>query len=73
MDRAAEALEPVEIAAGRLRLRPWWSGDAPSVQAACSDPEVVAEVDGMVLPVPTVWRAATGQMRPQVRMGSLSE
>ena len=35
------ALEPVEITAGRLHVRPWQPEDAPAVLAACSDPEVV--------------------------------
>ena len=32
-------MEPVEIAAGRLHLRPWAPYDADAVFAACSDPE----------------------------------
>ena len=31
-------MEPVEITAGRLHLRPWQPGDAPAVLAACTDP-----------------------------------
>lgn len=33
-------MEPVEISAGRLHLRPWQPYDAEVVLAACSDPEV---------------------------------
>jgi RimJ/RimL family protein N-acetyltransferase len=32
-------MEPIEITAGRLHLRPWRPNDAPAVLAACSDPE----------------------------------
>jgi RimJ/RimL family protein N-acetyltransferase len=38
---AVTATEPTEITTGRLHLRPWQSGDAPAVLAACQDPEVV--------------------------------
>lgn len=34
------ALEPVEITAGRLHLRPWRPDDAEAVHAACQDPAV---------------------------------
>ena len=33
-------VDPVEISAGRLHLRPWLPGDAEQVYAACQDPEV---------------------------------
>ena len=33
-------MEPTEIKAGRLHLRPWQPGDAPAVQAACADPAI---------------------------------
>ena len=33
-------MEPVEITAGRLHLRPWQPDDAPAVLAACVDPEI---------------------------------
>jgi RimJ/RimL family protein N-acetyltransferase len=32
--------EPVEIAAGRLQLRPFWASDAEAVYAACQDPDI---------------------------------
>ncbi|GAC1442024.1 MAG: hypothetical protein NVS3B26_03630 [Mycobacteriales bacterium] len=32
-------MEPVEITAGRLHLRPWRASDADAVLAACSDPQ----------------------------------
>lgn len=31
-------MEPIEITAGRLHLRPWRPDDAPAVLAACTDP-----------------------------------
>ena len=34
------ALEPVEISAGTLHLRPWRPDDAPAVFAACQDPDI---------------------------------
>lgn len=34
-------MDPVEITAGRLHLRPWQPGDEPALLAACTDPEVV--------------------------------
>lgn len=34
-------VEPLEITAGRLHLRPWRAGDEPAVLAACTDPETV--------------------------------
>ena len=33
-------MEPVEITAGSLHLRPWESGDAEQVYEACQDPEL---------------------------------
>jgi RimJ/RimL family protein N-acetyltransferase len=33
-------LEPTEITAGRLHLRPWQPADADAVLAACQDPEL---------------------------------
>lgn len=33
-------MDPVEITAGRLHLRPWQPGDAAAVLAACQDPQV---------------------------------
>ena len=33
-------MDPVEIPAGRLHLRPWQPSDAPAVLAACQDPEI---------------------------------
>ncbi|OHV50602.1 GNAT family N-acetyltransferase [Pseudofrankia sp. BMG5.36] len=33
-------LEPVEITAGSLHLRPWRPGDADAVFAVCQDPEI---------------------------------
>ena len=35
-----DAIEPVELAAGELLLRPFQSGDADAVFAACQDPEI---------------------------------
>lgn len=42
MDRTAGtgALEPVEITAGRLHLRPWLPYDADAVFAACQDADI---------------------------------
>jgi RimJ/RimL family protein N-acetyltransferase len=34
-------MEPVEISAGRLHLRPWQAGDEPALATAGNDPEVV--------------------------------
>jgi RimJ/RimL family protein N-acetyltransferase len=34
------ALEPVEITAGALHLRPWQAADADAVFAVCQDPEI---------------------------------
>ena len=36
----AGGMEPVEITAGRLHLRPWQPSDAPAVHAACQDPDI---------------------------------
>ncbi|MCW2725727.1 MAG: family N-acetyltransferase [Frankiales bacterium] len=33
-------MDPLEITAGRLHLRPWQPGDAAVLHAACTDPEV---------------------------------
>ena len=33
-------MEPLEITAGRLHLRPWQTGDAGVLQAVCADPEI---------------------------------
>jgi RimJ/RimL family protein N-acetyltransferase len=33
-------MEPMEITAGRLHLRPWQPSDAPAVLAACTDPDI---------------------------------
>jgi RimJ/RimL family protein N-acetyltransferase len=43
MDAAARpdrALEPVEITAGRLHLRPWTAYDVDAVLGACQDPDI---------------------------------
>jgi len=32
-------VEPTEITAGRLHLRPWQAGDEPALLAACNDPQ----------------------------------
>jgi RimJ/RimL family protein N-acetyltransferase len=37
---SAPALEPVEISAGALHLRPWRPDDAGAVFTACQDPEI---------------------------------
>lgn len=34
-------VEPVEITAGRLHLRPWQAGDEPVLLAACTDPQTI--------------------------------
>ena len=36
-----DAVEPTEITAGRLHLRPWQAADADALQDALSDPAVV--------------------------------
>jgi RimJ/RimL family protein N-acetyltransferase len=38
--RHDSGMDPVEITAGRLHLRPFRSSDAPAVHAACQDPEI---------------------------------
>ena len=39
-ERPLAAAEPVEIAAGRLQLRPWESIDAPALLIAAQDPDI---------------------------------
>ena len=40
MPRQHEAVDPLEITAGRLHLRPWQAGDEHDLQAALADPAV---------------------------------
>jgi RimJ/RimL family protein N-acetyltransferase len=39
--RQTPPMEPVEITAGRLHLRPWQAGDEAAVLEACTDPETL--------------------------------
>ncbi|ONH32298.1 GNAT family N-acetyltransferase [Pseudofrankia asymbiotica] len=50
-------LEPVEITAGALHLRPWRPDDADAVFAACQDPEIQRWTS---VPVPYRHEDATG-------------
>lgn len=57
-------MEPVEITAGRLHLRPWQDGDEGVLLAACADPQIARWTS---VPVPYTEhdaREAVGQWRP---------
>lgn len=45
-------MEPVEITAGRLHLRPWQPADAPAVHVSCQD----AEIQRWIAAIPSPYR-----------------
>ena len=62
------AMDPVEITAGRLHLRPWQAGDADALEAALGDPEVARwtglpsrpALEWVMSTWPGRWAAGTG-------------
>ena len=59
-------MDPVEISAGRLHLRPWQAGDADIVLAACTDPQTQRWT---TVPSPYTAEHARGYVEEQTQAG----